>query len=132
VILDTDGNIFGGFTPLKWESLRPLSKTDPGDVPKLDRSLKSFLFTLKNPHNFPPRKFALKAETIPRAIYCDSDYGPHFYNIGVSSNCNANTGSYTMYFGDNYTNDTGLDGKTFLTGSEWFQVKEIEVFEIRE
>jgi hypothetical protein len=29
-----------------------------------------------------------------------------------------------------YTNDTGLDEFTFFTGSQWFQVKEIEVFEI--
>jgi hypothetical protein len=29
-----------------------------------------------------------------------------------------------------YTNDTGLDGKTVFTGSQCFQVREIEVFEI--
>jgi hypothetical protein len=51
--LDTNGNIFGGFTPVKWDSYTG-HKADP--------SLKSFLFTLKNPHNFPARRFALKAE----------------------------------------------------------------------
>jgi hypothetical protein len=35
---------------------------------KADHSLKSFVFTLKNPHNFPVRKFALKAEKKDRAI----------------------------------------------------------------
>jgi hypothetical protein len=34
-------------------------------------------------------------------------------------------------FGDTYTNDTGIDGKVFLAGSENFKVKEIEVFEIQ-
>jgi hypothetical protein len=33
-------------------------------------------------------------------------------------------------FGYTYTNDTGLDGKMFFTGSKNFKVKEIEVFEI--
>jgi hypothetical protein len=61
VILDTDGNIFGGFTPVEWES-RYGEKADP--------SLMSFLFTLKNPHNVPARRFALKAEKKNKAISC--------------------------------------------------------------
>jgi hypothetical protein len=69
VILDTKGNIFGGFTPLTWES--PL-KT----MAKADYSLKSFLFTLKNPHNIPAKRFALKAENKEEAIMCDSALGP--------------------------------------------------------
>jgi hypothetical protein len=123
VILDTDGNIFGGFTPVKWDS-RSRSKPDP--------SLKSFLFTLKNPHNFPGRRFPLKAEMKDQAIWCDSGFGPDIYDISVSDNCNANTDSYTTHFGSSYTNDAGLDGETFFTGSKGFQVKEIEVFEITE
>jgi hypothetical protein len=128
LIEDTDGNIFGGFTPVEWES-------SPYGKDKADPSLKSFVFTLKNPHNFPARKFALKAEKKDEAIYCDSSYrpdlgGPHFCDIRVSDNCNANTSSWTHQFGRCYANDTGLDGKTFLTNSEYFTVKEIEVFEI--
>jgi hypothetical protein len=49
VILDTKGNIFGGFTPMRWNSTSGCL-TDPG--------AKSFIFTLKNPHNFPARRFA--------------------------------------------------------------------------
>jgi hypothetical protein len=86
----------------------------------------------KNPHNFPARRFALKAEEKDKAIYCWSDYGPHFSDIGVSDNCNANSDSRTRFFGKTYNNDTGLDGETFFTGSRYFQVKEIEVFEIAE
>jgi hypothetical protein len=40
--------------------------------------------------------------------------------------------SHTLHFGEIYTNDTGLDGETFLTGSPYFQAKEIEVFQITE
>jgi hypothetical protein len=64
VILDTEGNIFGGFTPVEWES--------GDDVWKADDSLKSFVFTLKNPHNIPARRFALKAERKQWTIICGS------------------------------------------------------------
>jgi hypothetical protein len=124
LIQDTKGNIFGGSTPVKWES-RPHSLYN-----KADPSLKSFLFTLKNPHNVPARKFALKAEKKNKAICCNSLRGPHFRDIWVFDNRNANTRSYTNYFGRSYANNTSLDATTFLTGSLWFTVKEIEVFEI--
>jgi hypothetical protein len=65
LILETVGNVFGGFAPLQWES-------DSSGEDKYDHSLKSFLFTLKNPHNIPARKFALNAEKKQRAIRCDS------------------------------------------------------------
>jgi hypothetical protein len=122
VILDTDGNIFGGFTPVEWESGFWHEKPDP--------SLKSFIFTLKNPHNVPARRFALKAEMKWQAIYCASECGPSFWDIRVRHNCNRNTRSCSWQFGESYTNDTGLAGETFFTGSRNFQVKEIEVFEI--
>jgi hypothetical protein len=87
VILDTEGNIFGGFTPAEWDS-------NSGE--KVDDSLKSFLFTLKNPHNIPARRFVLKAEKKKLAIICYSGRDPHFgsgFDIDVADNCNANTGS---------------------------------------
>jgi hypothetical protein len=122
LILDTDGNVFGGFTPLEWES-PPLYKN------KCDDSLKSFLFTLKNPHNIPARKFALQAEKKQCTIICDSLHGPQFGGMWVHDSCNANKYSGTN-LGIAYTNDTGLDGITVFTGSFRFQVREIEVFEI--
>jgi hypothetical protein len=123
MILDTEGNIFGAFTPVKWESVSEW---------KGDGSQKSFLFTLKNPHKVPARRFALKAEKKHQAICCYFLRGPHFFDIAVCDQCNANTSSSTSNFGSSYTNDTGLNGKTFFTGSDDFQVKEIEVFEIKD
>jgi hypothetical protein len=123
VILDTKGNIFGGFTPVEWES--------KGGY-KADDSRKSFLFTLKNPHNIPARKFALKAERKQKAIFHHSNMGPCFGsgdNIYVYENCNTNDNSYA-WLGYCYTNDTGLHELIALTGSRNFQAKEIEVFEI--
>jgi hypothetical protein len=73
LILDLKGNIFGEFTRMDWESRvwnRKLG--DENNWWKEDDSLRSFLFTLKNPHNFPARKFALKTEKRHQAIGCDS------------------------------------------------------------
>jgi hypothetical protein len=53
IILDTKGNIFGGFTLVKWDSTGRTTG---------QKSLKNFLFTLKNPHNVAARKFGLKPE----------------------------------------------------------------------
>jgi hypothetical protein len=130
LIQDINENIFGGFAPVEWESRKWNGKSGKeSNCHKADASLKSFIFTLKNPHDIPARTFALKEEMKNMAIYCNSEWGPDFCDIGVSGNCNANTLSYTS-LGFSYTNDTGLDGWTFFTGSEYFQVKEIEVFEI--
>jgi archaellum component FlaC len=61
VILDTNGNIFGGFTPVEWEARNWNEKYEnENNCWKADPNLKSFLFTLKNPHNVPARKFALR------------------------------------------------------------------------
>jgi hypothetical protein len=130
VILDTEGNIFGGFTPVEWESREWNGENgDEDNTWKADDSEKSFLFTLKNPHNIAPRRFALDPAEKHQAICCDSEYGPEFPDMDVSDNCDANICSGTS-LGLSYTNDTGLDGDTVFTGSANFQVKEIEVFEI--
>jgi hypothetical protein len=133
VILDTNGNIFGGFTPVKWESPRWNGKKWAEDNRwRGDSSQKSFLFTLKNPHNIPARRFVLKETKKHHAIWCVSERGPDFgggSDIAVLDDCNTNTKSFT-HFGTSYTNDTGLSNDEVLTGSKYFQVKEIEVFEI--
>jgi hypothetical protein len=136
VILDTNGNIFGGFTPVEWESRVWNRKTgDENNCYKADDSQRSFLFTLKNPRDIPARRFALKAEKKHQAIFCSSEQGPCFgyclCDIHVYDKCNTNANSYTS-FGGVYTNDTGLDGQIVCTGSRYFTVKEIEVFEVTE
>jgi hypothetical protein len=133
LILDTEGNVFGGFTPVEWESRkwnRRYGKEH--NCSKADDSLRSFLFTLKNPHNIPARRFVLKAQEKDAAIYCTCGCGPIFgSDIGVRDNCIADTRNWTS-LGTTYTNDTGLAGHRVFTGSFYFQVKEIEVFEITE
>jgi hypothetical protein len=60
VIVDTDGNIFGGFTPVEWDLTRRRGhSSNPFDLGwRQDRSMKSFVFTLKNPQNVPARRYA--------------------------------------------------------------------------
>jgi hypothetical protein len=133
--LYTKGNIFGGFTPAKWESLKWNGKCGKeSNLAKADDSEKSFIFALKNEHKVEERRFGLKSEEKWRAIFCAAGCGPCFgcdsCDIYVSDNCNANTRSRSSGFGRTYANDTGLNGPTFFSGSESFQVKEIEVFEI--
>jgi hypothetical protein len=130
VILDTNGNVFGGFTPLEWESRVWNGKSGKDDnCIKTDGSCQSFVFTLKNPHDISARKFALKFEMKHQAIICDSKRGPHFGDIGIREDCNTAFVNATS-LGTSYTNDTGLGGKGFFTGELNFKVKEIEVFEI--
>jgi hypothetical protein len=123
VILDRRGNIFGGFTPVAWDSISNRHS-------KADHSRKSFLFTLKNPHNIEARRFALRADKGHSAIVCDVARGPCFgdNDLMVPNDCNAN-GQSSTWVGWGYANDTGLNGNHVLTGWTTFKVEEIEEIE---
>jgi hypothetical protein len=118
--LTTAGYIFGGFTPIAWDS---------SGTYKADNTGKSFVFSLKNPRNTEPKIFPLSNAS--KTIYCYHPCGPTFGNcdIYVADNCNQNTSSYTS-LGVAYTNDTGIAGNQVFTGEYNFQVKEIEVFTV--
>jgi hypothetical protein len=130
IIQDTKGNIFGGYTPVKWSSPK-------SDEFQADATGSSFLFTVKNPHNVDPTKFPLKPEQKEFAIFCAANLGPAFgngFDLSVSDNANTRTASFTHMFGWTYENTTGVGGKspasTFFTGSGHYAVKEVEVFEV--
>jgi hypothetical protein len=93
---------------------------DSTSYEKADPSRKSFLFTLKNTHNFPPRRFALKAEAKDKAIVCGSRFGPQLPASTFD----------TVGFGFQYTNDTEPARSSFFTSSEEFEIKEIGVFDV--
>jgi hypothetical protein len=132
VILDTNGNIFEGFTPVEWESRKWNGKTgDENNCFKADDSLRSFLFTLKNPHDIPERRFALMARSKHEAIRCDSRDGPcfgldtpfDFGDINIVDNCNTTALNYTL-LGSSYTPACGTCGHTLFAGDPHFQVQE--------
>jgi hypothetical protein len=121
IILTTKGSIFGGFTPIAWDSSNTF---------KPDSTQTSFLFTLKNHHTSEAKKFLLKSSS--NAIHCDSSNGPVFgsnCDMAVRDRCSESTSNCT-YPGGAYVNDTGIDGKHVFTGEFTFTVKEIEVFSI--
>jgi hypothetical protein len=121
LIETTKGFIFGGFTPIAWDS-------SSGD--KYDSSNKSFLFSLKNPRNADPRKFQMFGAK--RTICCSAGYGPifgHNSDIRVDDHCNAPDRNYTN-LGSSFVNDTGIDGRQVFAGEHKFTVKELEVFTI--
>jgi hypothetical protein len=129
IISDRFENIFGGFTPLPWESPRR------GWFYKSDISQKSFLFTLHNPHGIAPTAFPLNEEHCQHAIYCSGAVGPvfgHGYDLFVGDDCANRASSHTGFFGDTYINTTSFAGSVLFTNSHSFIVKEIEVFEILE
>jgi hypothetical protein len=96
---------------------------------KPDPSLRSFVFTPANPHNFPARKCGLNTEKKSEAIRCHPKPEPTLLDIRVSDPCNSPWNEYTQ-LGLPDANDTGMDRTTFFTGSLGLIVKEIEVFEI--
>jgi hypothetical protein len=50
LIADTDGNVFGGFTLVEWDSRVVMNRFDRNKSWKGEDSLRSFPFTLRNPH----------------------------------------------------------------------------------
>jgi hypothetical protein len=120
LILSDNGCVFGGYTPVAWNS-RSLYVSDP--------SLESFLFTLQNPHNLPPRIFKQKDEN--GAICCDAFGGPTFghWALRVCDDGQMSNGNFSD-LGNGYVNDTGIEDVAVLTGEKHFIVDEIEVFEV--
>jgi hypothetical protein len=121
IIQTMKGFIFGGFSSLAWDSSGGW---------KIDNARKSFVFSVRNPHNIADKKFSLTNPT--KMIYCGSSYGPTFGNgddIYVADACNKKTNSETN-LGTSNANDTGIVEMQFFTGEYNFTVKEIEVFQV--
>jgi hypothetical protein len=134
VIQDTNGNVFGGFTDLAWESrVWNYQKGGSNNCWKGTEETSSFIYSLKNPSNTAPILFPLKRESYRRAIRCSSTLGPSFgRDIAISDECHMNSRSFTGGLGSTYENAQGFDAITFLSGSKNAMVREIEVFEIEQ
>ena len=120
-ILKANGFIFGGFTTASWQNSGG-NKSDPN----------AFLFSLTNKDN-KPCKMKIDSNQHHRAIHCSSVFGPTFgYNdIEISNNSNTNTDSKSK-LGDAYKhseyNAGTNEAQSFLAGSQYFQLSEIEVY----
>jgi hypothetical protein len=123
LIRTTKDFVFGGYTPVSWDSTTNNFKADS--------SQRSFVFTILNPHCIGSRKFRLKPDQTHRAISAERDYGPIFglgHTIRVCHNSSTTNNNYTDLTG--YVNDTGLDSKVVFTGEYNFTVKEMEIFQV--
>jgi hypothetical protein len=92
--------------------------------------MKSFLFTIKNPHNLPARIF--EQRQVGGAICDASSHGPTFgggTDLSVAGDSRNFKSGYSK-LGTGYTNDTALPGTTLLAGRQNFSVNELEVFEV--
>jgi len=115
-------NVFGGYTEQDWTPINNW-KTDKN----------SFIFSLINKDNKPLK---LKCPGA-KAIFCSSDYGPLFGSgtaIRIHDNSNQTTESIS-YFGNSfcvykhpYYPDNSLEATSFLAGSQYFKVLEIEAY----
>ena len=125
LIKNTSGHVFGGFASVPWK--RPSFGTNK-------RAPGSFLFTLTNMYGIEPTKFPLKSERDGGAVHHEIAYGPVFgdcKDLIIRSDCNANTDSLSN-FPISYKDPTWKGYSVFSsdTGSNHFQVQEIEVFRV--
>ena len=116
--------IFGGFASVDWGSGNGCyynrNKTDPH----------AFLFSLLNKDNQPCK---MKTSNPNNSIFCDPSYGPVFgagHDILIANNANANANN-TSSLGSTYKLDKDpytIQRESFLAGSYYFQLSEIEVY----
>jgi hypothetical protein len=114
--------VFGGFTTVSWDDTNQY---------KFDSN--AFLFSLTNKDN-QPCKMSIDDNRIQYAIECYSGYGPIFgrgNDICIRSDSNTTTHSSSnlghTYKHSQYGFNTN-EAKSFLAGSQYFLLSEIEVF----
>jgi hypothetical protein len=118
VIQSKDGYLFGGYTPLSWDS-----KSNYIGHPNM------FIFTLSNPHNIPPTKYPKGATN--KGILCYETHAITFgggFDIFVETNSHQNNSSFT-YFPGTYL-DTTNKGKETFTGALNFTTSDYEVYSV--
>ena len=115
--------IFGGFTTVSWES-KNIYKSDPN----------AFIFSLTNRDN-QPLKIKIDQFKNKCAIGCDPEDGPTFgpgCDICIANNAHTTKNSYSnlgsIYKHPQYAYRTN-EARTFLAGSFYFQLDEIEVYQ---
>jgi len=117
--------LFGGFATVSWESQDnwPKNKSDPN----------AFIFSLTNKVK-QPRK--IKTSNRKYSISCYSQAGPIFggnfvghFDIYIADNADTSTKSFSNMNFTNKLRRHSYEKKTFLAGSEYFLLDEIEVYQ---
>jgi hypothetical protein len=116
------GNIFGGYTEATW---------DGQEIAKRDEN--AFIFSLVNKENSPLKVNVAKVEN---AIACYPEYGPIFgFDSDAEDDLSIYDDSGISDFGGSYIIENypkySTNARSFLAGSFQFNVKEIEVFQVK-
>ena len=116
IVMDTNGNKFGGYTTSSWGQ--------PSTGAGYARDTNAFIFNLsKKLNQVQPDKLG------KNSIYRHNSYGPVFgtNNLSIYDNCKSNTNSYTSV-----SQDYKTDNKNLLnnTSSSNFQVSNYEVYRV--
>ena len=124
IIKTTKNRIFGGFTPLNWETGED---EEFNYIKKIDKDNKTFIFSL----NLMKKYDMINKDKV--AIYCGRSYGPYFGGGDFSVESN-------MKEGETYANArTLLQGSNFLSNleltggkgkNESFEIEDFEVFKV--
>jgi len=141
IIKTTSNYIFGGYTSVSWSSLE---KDKDSSVDN-----QCFIFSLKNPYNLPMK---IKKINNRKSILTNPNFGPIFgsdptsfsmgYDIIINIKSLKPTSDYFSrrytskscytHLGGSFTCPQGYDGKTFLCGSEYFILREIEIWKVND
>lgn len=121
IIKATNGNIFGGYTEVTWNSEEDFKRDE-----------EAFIFILINMENNPV-KVKIAEEMEDYAIWCSSSSGPLFgCDICIEENFSREP-NYSE-FGIDYILENYPEGsekaQNFLAGSYKFTIEEIEVFQL--
>jgi len=122
IIKTTAGYIFGGYTSKAWESPENAEyKEDPH----------AFLFSFKNPSNTPLRLRVVEPQF---AVYHSRRKGPTFgwwHDLNICDGSNMFKDSYIWSKSYELPEEQfGFGGGRFIYGDDYFQVADIEVFEV--
>jgi len=114
--------IFGGYTTVNWESCPFKYKSDPS----------AFIFSLTNKDDI-PLKMRVSSNLHEYATICSPEFGPTYSgSIYIGNNSNTTMNCYSdlgyVYYHPQYAQGTN-EAKTFLSGSNFFHLDEIEVYQ---
>jgi TLD len=126
-IMSSDGYLFGGYIRTS------ISHDSPPNTEKHLLHAHSFLFTLSNPHAISPTKYPLRAGLYYNTLYTPTKHvhlgwGWLGYDIELSQNPQKDNKSYCNF--PYAFNDITGKGKLTFTGTEYFNVRDVEVYAV--
>ena len=138
IVKSTKGNIFGGFTSAHWKSSATASsfENDKKSFGSFEYDYSAFIYSLVNKENRP--LIFEHSSNNEHSICSNDDLGPAFglgMDFAINDRSNLNKFSYSC-LGVTYTHPEyplySEKAETILAGSSYFQVQEIEVFQMQQ